>query len=143
MLLTVALAIAMLYSRAQETENTSFRPAKGSFATELNFNPFKGNLSFNNVLNQIKGRYFMSPQLALRLGLNVNTLDSTQNYGNPYGSQAKFTSDNRKSASFGLNNGIEHHFKGTKRLFPYIGADLFWGKKLLSKKCLIADLLQL
>ncbi len=85
----------------------------------------------------------MSPQLVLRLGLNENTLDSTQNYGNPYGSQANFTSDNRKSASFALNIGIERHIKGTKRLSPYIGTYLFWGKKLLSKKCLIADLLQL
>lgn len=129
MLLTVALAMATLYTSAQESENSDFKPTKGSFATELNFNPFRGNLSFSNVLNQIKGRYFLSPQLALRLGLNVNTLDSAQNYGNPYGTQASFSSDDRKSTSFGLNIGVEKHFKGTKRLSPYIGADLFWGTK--------------
>lgn len=129
MLFTVALAMVTLYASAQESENSDFKPTKGSFATELNFNPFKGNLSFNNVLNQIKGRYFLSPQLALRLGFNVNTLDSTQNYGTPYGPQASFTNDKRTSTSFGLNIGIEKHFKGTKRLSPYIGADAFWGTK--------------
>lgn len=129
MLFTIALAIATLYASAQESENPDFKPTKGSFATELNFNPFKGNLSFNNVLNQVKGRYFLSPQLALRLGFNINTLDSTQNYGTPYGSQASFTKDKRTSNSLGLNFGIEKHFKGTKRLSPYIGVDAFWGTK--------------
>lgn len=129
MLLTVALAMATLYASAQESENSDFKPTKGSFATELNFNPFRGNLSFNNVLNQIKGRYFVSPQLALRLGINVNVLDSTQNFGTPYGTQASFTNDKRTSTSFGLNFGIEKHFKGTKRLSPYIGIEAFWGTK--------------
>jgi len=129
MLFTIALAIAALNASAQESENTDFKPTKGSFATELNFNPFKGNLSFNNVLNQVKGRYFLSPQLALRLGFNINGVDSTENYGNPYGAQATFNTDKRTSTSFGLNLGIEKHFKGTKRLSPYIGADVFWGTK--------------
>ena len=129
MLFTIALAIAALYASAQESESSDFKPTKGSLATELNFNPFKGNLSFNNVLNQVKGRYFLSSQLALRLGFNINTVDSTQNYGNPYGSQASFTNDKRTSSSFGLNFGIEKHFKGTKRLSPYIGVDAFWGTK--------------
>lgn len=131
MLLCIAFAITAHYASAQEStsENSDFKPEKGSFATELNFNPFKGNLSFNNVLNQIKGRYFINSQLALRLGINVNSLDSNLNAGNPYGAQASFNSDKRKSTSFGLNLGIEKHFKGTKRLSPYLGADVFWGTK--------------
>lgn len=137
MLLGVAFAMAAYCANAQEsntTENSDFKPLKGDFATELNFNPFKGNLSFNNVLNQVKGRYFIHPQLALRLGININTLDSALNYGNPYGTQANFNSDERKSTSFGLSIGIEKHFKGTKRLSPYIGADLFWGTKSASQE---------
>lgn len=130
--LCIAFAIATLYANGQEsqtTESADFKPIKGSFATELNFNPFKGNLSFNNVLNQVKGRYFIETQLALRLGFNVNTLDSNLNIGNPYGPQASYNLDKRSSTSFGLNVGIEKHFKGTKRLSPYIGADVFWGTK--------------
>ncbi|WP_461789130.1 hypothetical protein [Pedobacter sp.] len=132
MLFLAAFAAASLFANAQDSktnENNDFKPSKGSFATELNFNPFKGNLSFNNVLNQVKGRYFVSANLALRLGFNVNTLDSNLNYGNPYGAQSNFSSDERKSTSFGLNIGIEKHFKGTKRLSPYIGADAFWGTR--------------
>lgn len=132
MLLFAAFAAASLFANAQDSktsENNDFKPQKGSFATELNFNPFRGNLSLNNVLNQVKGRYFVNSNLALRLGLNVNTIDSNLNYGNPYGTQASFSIDERKSTSIGLSLGIEKHFKGTKRLSPYIGADVFWGTK--------------
>ncbi|MCJ0742703.1 autotransporter domain-containing protein [Pedobacter montanisoli] len=130
--LCIALAIVTFCANAQESqtaETTDLKPVKGSFSTELNFNPFKGNLSFNNVLNQVKGRYFIDSQLALRLGFNVNTLDSNSNYGNPYGAQASYNSDKRSSTSFGLNIGIEKHFKGTKRLSPYVGLDVTWGTK--------------
>ncbi len=131
MLLCIAFAMTAHYASAQEsnTENSDLKPTKGDFATELNFNPFKGNLSFNNVLNQVKGRLFIKPNVALRLGFNVGVLDSTLNYGNPYGTQSSFSSDERSSTNFGLNFGIEKHFKGTRRLSPYIGADLFWGTK--------------
>ncbi|WP_159730580.1 hypothetical protein [Sphingobacterium sp. 18053] len=102
---------------------------KGSFVTELNFNPFKGNLSLNNALNQIKGRYFVQDDLALRLGIGINVLDSAANYGNPYGTNGYFNSNTKKSTGFDVNFGIEKHFKGSSRLSPYIGFDLSIGSK--------------
>lgn len=102
----------------------SLKPTTGSIVTELNFNPFKGNLSLNNSLNQIKVRYFISPDIALRLGFHASQKDSTANVNNPYGPQGIFVKNERKSTLIGLNFGVEKHFKGTRRLSPYIAADI-------------------
>lgn len=102
----------------------SLKPGAKSLTTELNVNPFNGQLSLNNSLNQIKFRYFTSPTVALRLGFNYSRIDSTLNASNPYGVNTYFSNDEKKSSTFGFNLGIEKHFTGTKRLSPYIGADL-------------------
>ncbi|MDR2272659.1 MAG: hypothetical protein LBF27_17255 [Sphingobacterium sp.] len=112
-----------------DTETESLKSRKGNFVTELNFNPFKGNLSLNNALNQIKGRYFLQNDLALRLGVGINVLDSAANYGTPYGTNGYFNSNNRKSTGLDFNFGLEKHFKGTARLSPYVGFDLSFGTK--------------
>nr|WP_068887434.1 hypothetical protein [Pedobacter panaciterrae] len=102
----------------------SLKPTTGAIVTELNFNPFKGNLSLNNSLNQIKVRYFISPDVALRLGFHASQKDSTANVNNPYGPQGVFIKNERKSTLIGFNLGVEKHFKGTRRLSPYIAADI-------------------
>jgi len=112
-----------------DNQNEGIKSKKGSFVTELNFNPFKGNLSLNNALNQIKGRYFIQDDLALRLGIGIDVLDSAANYGNPYGTNGYFNSNNRKSTALDINFGIEKHFKGSSRLSPYIGFDISIGSK--------------
>lgn len=111
------------------SDTTSFKPTKGTLTTELNFNPFKGNLSLNNALNQIKARYFVADDVALRLGFGIDLIDSAVNYGNPYGTQSYFNSSDRKRTGVDINIGIEKHFPGTKRLSPYVGIDLSWGKR--------------
>lgn len=111
------------------TETEGLKSTKGSFVTELNFNPFKGNLSLNNALNQIKGRYFIQDDLALRLGVGINVADSSANYGSPYGTNSYFNTNKVKSTGLDFNFGLEKHFKGTARLSPYIGFDLSYGTK--------------
>jgi outer membrane protein W len=142
-LLCLALAMASIVATAQKVKvdsthstvkpDTELKPAAGTFATELNFNPFKGNLSLNNALNQIKVRYFTASDLALRFGFNVNQRDSSTNSGTPYGTQSTFFKAERKSTTFSFNIGIEKHFKGTRRLSPYIGLDLSIGTKSASQ----------
>ncbi|MCL7987927.1 hypothetical protein M8998_08250 [Sphingobacterium sp. lm-10] len=114
---------------AQTYDDGSLKAKKGNFLTELNVNPFKANLSLNNSLNQIKGRYFIKDDLALRLGVSVNVVDSTGSYGSPYGSQSYFISTSTKQSSTDFNFGIEKHFRGTNRLSPYIGVDVSWGRQ--------------
>lgn len=131
----MALAVNHAFAQTETvTDNGGIKPRKGSFATELNFNPFKGNLSLNNSLNQIKGRYFISDAVALRAGLSINVIDSTFSSGNPYGAEAQIISGTNKRTGLGINIGIERHFKGTKRLSPYIGLDLTWSKLSASQE---------
>lgn len=123
----MAGVLATLGSFAQTTKVDSAKglmPEAKSFTTELNVNPFNGQLNLNNSLNQIKLRYFTSPTVALRLGFNISRIDSVNNVNNPYGTNTYFSNDEKKSSTVGFNLGIEKHLKGTKRLSPYIGADL-------------------
>ena len=66
----------------------------------------------NGTLGTIKGRYFFSNTLALRgsLGLAVARVEQG-------------TQTNEMSA-LAVDAGVEKHFKGTKRLSPYIGVEL-------------------
>ena len=128
-LLCAIFAISTLAAFAQSdagsaSEKPPLKSAAGSFVTELNFNPFKGNLSLNNSLNQVKFRYFIKDDLAIRLGANINQKDSVHNSGNPYGTQSTVQNNERKSTTLGINLGLEKHFKGTSRLSPYAGAEL-------------------
>jgi hypothetical protein len=146
-LFSIALAIASTACCAQTSNITvdtvtkiinkdqqSFKPTTGSIVTELNFNPFKGNLSLNNSLNQIKVRYFISPDIALRLGFNASKKDSTANFNNPYGTQSVFINNERESTLIGFNFGVEKHFKGTRRLSPYVAADFSISSKSSSQE---------
>ncbi len=126
-LLILASIFATLGAFAQTTKidsEQSLKPGAKSLTTELNVNPFNGQISLNNSLNQIKFRYFTSQDVALRFGFNVSRIDSANNVNNPYGTNSSFNSDEKKSTTIGVNLGVEKHFKGTKRLSPYFGADL-------------------
>jgi len=91
---------------------------------ELNINPFNGELSLNNVLNQIKLRYFISNDLAIRVGFNINSTKIDITTTNPYGTNPYTLEENKKTSLLGLNAGIEKHFLGTRRLSPYVGVEL-------------------
>lgn len=126
-LLITALMLAVVACFAQTSE--SLKPKAQTFSTELNVNPFNGQVNLNNSLNQIKLRYFATPTLALRLGFNISRKDSVNNVNNPYGVNSYFSNNERKSSTFGFNVGVEKHFAGTKRLSPYIGADVSYTDK--------------
>ncbi|MFI5158366.1 MAG: hypothetical protein ACHQF4_05845 [Sphingobacteriales bacterium] len=126
-LLITASMLATLGCFAQTTKvdtQKSLKPGIGNLTTELNVNPFNGQLSLNNSLNQIKFRYFTTPTVALRAGINVSRIDSAYSVNNAYGTNSFFDNDTKKSTTIGINLGIEKHYVGTRRLSPYIGADL-------------------
>lgn len=66
----------------------------------------------NGTLGTIKGRYFINDGLALRGGLGL-----------AFSSIERGVQTNKMSA-LAVDAGVEKHFKGTKRLSPYIGAEL-------------------
>ncbi|PVH26397.1 hypothetical protein [Sphingobacterium corticibacter] len=133
----IAILFAGLFMQwgfAQNHDDGGLKSRKGNFSTELNINPFKANLSLNNALNQMKVRYFIQDDLALRLGVGINVIDSTWSSGAPYSADSYFISTANKQSAADFTIGIEKHFPGTQRLSPYIGADLSWGVQSSNQK---------
>ena len=133
--MTVALAATALVSAQAQSE---FKPLAGSVTTDFS-------LFANGIFNQtespvalgshaginaglIKGRYFLQDNIALRLSLGLNNSSSTQKTTDPV------TEATTKSNVFTFGLGLEHHFGGTDRLSPYIGAELFLGSATGSTK---------
>ena len=121
--MTTRDSIKALRSSLKTQNENELKPRSG-FSTELNINPFKGQLSLNNSLNQIKFRIFTQPDFAWRIGFNASSKDSLIDNKNPYGTTNTNYKNSGKRTTLGLNIGFEKHFKGTKRLSPYIGADV-------------------
>lgn len=107
----------------------AFKARRGRLATELNVNPFQGSLSLNNAINQIKVRYFASDGVALRLAFTFNTLKSDFGRSLPYGPNPISQEQSRQTTTTGINLGLERHFRGTRRLSPYVGAELAFTNK--------------
>jgi hypothetical protein len=107
----------------------SLKVTRGHVTTELNINPFQGELSLNNALNQIKVRYFISNKTAMRIGLSLSSRKSTVDNSTVYGPSPYNQENEKKTSTVGLNFGFEKHFKGTKRLSPYISAELVVASK--------------
>lgn len=128
------LATGASYAQSAETDSLSLKATAGSFATELNFNPFNGEISLNNSLNQIKVRYFAKSDLALRLGFNVSTDNALTDNQQPYGTDNYRFKDKKSSTTIGVNAGVEKHFKGTRRLSPYVGFDLTFTNKSMNQE---------
>lgn len=128
----LALALSILAIIPAFSQDT-LKISQGMFSTELNINPFIGQLSFNNAINQIKLRYFTTDLSALRVAFTYSTLNHNLEENNPYGTNSFNFKDIRKSTVVGLNLGYEKHFKGTKRLSPYIGAEVALSDKSSSQ----------
>jgi hypothetical protein len=99
---------------------------------ELNINPFNAELRLNNLIDQLKLRFFTSDNFAIRLGFTVNTIDKDITTTNPYGTNPYNIVESKKSTLFGVNAGIEKHFSGTRRLSPYIGIEVVFANRSAS-----------
>ncbi len=120
--LSVALATfaagSALAQDAMVTETGGgIKPTAGEFTLEANVNLLNSDVRLSNSLNQIRGRYFMSDDFALRLGANLSLDSRTQNPDDD--TEIKYS-----HFAISLMPGIEKHFTGTDRLSPYIGAEL-------------------
>ncbi len=128
------LACCGLYAQTSQPDTTRLKASEKAVATELNFNPFNGQINLNNSLNQIKFRYFAKEDLALRLGFIVGAEKTLNDNQQPYGTNNYRFKDEKRSNTFGVNAGVEKHFKGTRRLSPYIGADLTFERRTLGQE---------
>ena len=103
--------------------------SSGQLAMELNINPFRGDLSLNNALNQVKLRYFTSDNFAIRLAFNIDVKKKETTVTNPYGTNPFISNEDKKFTGIGINLGVEKHFTGTRRLSPYVGFEFSFGTK--------------
>jgi len=95
--------------------------ATSGVTLDVNFSPF----SESGVwIDRIRTRYFMSPDLALRIGLGIERNSTT--YDN-LESGADLIQTKSSTTLLNPTFGVEKHFPGTDRLSPYIGGDLGLG----------------
>lgn len=108
------------HNRNQE----SFKPLAGDFTGELGLSGGILNSEVNlNENGLLRFRYFVKDDLAIRLGASVGANNRKENaYG--INNEAGWVKQN--NFGVGINLGIEKHFAGTKRLSPYVGADLMF-----------------
>lgn len=137
LLLAAIIASTSAYAQVSGTDTSglsSLKPVQKNWSTELNINPIKGDLSLNNAINQIKFRKFTSPDFAFRLAFNADRIGSVVEDNNPYGENPMNYKDDKSSTTLGLNFGFEKHFKGTRRLSPYMGLEIAFADKSSKQK---------
>ncbi|QHL88514.1 outer membrane beta-barrel protein [Nibribacter ruber] len=108
--------IAAFSASAQDVTVTSastagggIKPTTGEITGEVQLSLTDGSTV---GLNQLRGRYFLSPSTALRLSFALDAYNDTND------------DETRSTTLVSLSPGIEKHFAGTDRLSPYIGAEL-------------------
>ncbi len=108
----------VLNTNSQEPEQAAdnyLGPSAGDVSLEVNFlSPFVVGAPIQ--INYLKGRYFLSDEMALRLGFQFNIISETDKGG-------EWNSSERIIA-FGLYPGIEMHFPVSNRVSPYFGGEL-------------------
>jgi len=116
-----------------------YKPVAGNVTAEIGFitggiaaNPTElQNNSFGTP--QLKFRYFLQDQIALRVGFAFNQSATTERfYEAKPGSGTGFAKN--AYSQFGLTAGLEKHFTGTGRLSTYAGADVCFQKNSASTK---------
>ncbi len=118
-------AIAMTVG-ANAQEFTAYKPFAGNLTTELGLT---GGI-FNSEIKLsegalLRGRYFLTDQSALRLGLNVTSQSNKENFWKDSTSTKGVLTE--RQSQININLGYEKHFKGTNRLSPYVGGDVLLG----------------
>lgn len=89
-----------------------------------NTNYASGTSSYTSPNSQLKFRYFLADQLAVRIGANFGTssMKETKTDSDPTNPQTGTIKASYSKIMFNL--GVEKHFEGSERLSPYVGADL-------------------
>ena len=130
-IIAASMLAATFVANAQEPTlqpTRLYKPVAGNVLAEIGFlaNGVGANVtSYSNsafVTPQLKFRYFLQDQIALRVGFNFTQQSNTTKIYEAGGSGTGFARD--ASSLFGLNAGLEKHFTGTGRLSTYVGADV-------------------
>lgn len=125
---------------ANAQEEKYYGGEKGSFAITVGADPvinFVGNMfngTENNSLEGLGGtlaaKYLITDQFALKAGISFNNNKNVSFTFNPEDVDYKelIGKDIQGNRTFGLNLGAQYNFRPGKRLQPFVGADLFYGR---------------
>ena len=100
------------------------KPIKGERSAEVNLNFQTGAAAISYDLPaELRFRYFLQDNVALRLRLGMNASSNKYAISNPQGT---IISEVVSKTGFGFTfaPGIEKHFVGTKKLSPFMGAQI-------------------
>jgi len=99
-----------------------------------------GVLSSNNMLF---GRYYLSDNMALRIGFGINSVSWKSTYDEPDADSSASNTNSIKSETtkkqfgFSIAPGIEYHFATETRVDPYVGGEIMIG--MLGKSTTTTD----
>ena len=111
-------------------------PTKGSFGTEVQFNPFDQN-GQTFKLDGLKFRYFVTDKdvLRLKLGFNLDHSSFKNEYTDEYDEQEYNAALYKYSiGDFKLDAGYERHFNVAKRVSIYVGGSVGFTRHFASTK---------
>lgn len=114
LLLIVAFASVGTFAFAQ-------KPASGDRTAEVGLNLQTGTAPISYNVPELRFRMFKSDDMAYRLRANIGSM--SRSYSQDVGGVAWEATDN-SGFNIAIAPGIEKHFAGTKRLSPYVGAEL-------------------
>jgi hypothetical protein len=116
-ILTILSALALGFMAFAQTDD--FKPTAGKYTGEVNFSPIAGSSIVS--IDYVRGRYFKSPNMAYRIGVNLGFSNSSPD-----------TSLTINSFALDIRPGFEKHLAGTERLSPYFGAEAIIALKTIS-----------
>ncbi len=96
------------------------KPKIEKHSVEVNLNFQVGSAPISLEAPSIKYRYFLNPYLAARTELAASLFQNSSRLYNS--SMDDFGTINQSSWNLSWSIGAEHHFQGTERLSPYLGA---------------------
>lgn len=113
-LLFAAMAAISMGAAAQ----SEFLPEKGSFSTEIQFNPFSNDYSTFKI-DQLKVRYMLSDKAGIRAGIGFG-MNCTKTTPDPEKQDDTWTKGS--NSHFNISLGYERHFLRQGRIDLYAGA---------------------
>lgn len=101
------------------------KPEGGTITTEVGMSINSG---WSNVSSLgLNGRYFLSPGLALNLGVGMSSSSQEQRFFEKADGSGKSGTYTYKNAGRDIGLGIQKHFAGTERLSPFAGLGFNFG----------------
>lgn len=132
-LLALFILIVQSFSLFSQVEKEpEFKPKEGNFGVVFNIAGLISNINVAPVKDPIGNdvilaKYYLKDNHVIRVGLGVQSFNSTYQLVDSVGSSKVAYDSTFKKFNLYLSPAYEYHFAGLKRLDPYIGAGLNFG----------------